>query len=48
MDLSQTLPVIYFGVITSLVVFLVHVVTAVYGFRKPEPTSMDSLSADES
>lgn len=33
MDLSKTLPVIYFGVITNVVVLLIQIATAVYGFR---------------
>lgn len=33
MDLTQTLPVVWFGVITSIVVLLVHVTTCWYGFR---------------
>jgi len=33
MDLSQTLPVVWFGVITSIVGLSVHVATGIYGFN---------------
>lgn len=34
MDLSQTLSVVWFGLITSVVVIIVHVATGIYGFRQ--------------